>query len=206
MFNQKLKSEGSGETTSSTPGGASLIAAGTTLKGDITSNGDIRIDGTLLGNMQCTAKVIIGANGVVEGDITGQQADIMGKVNGTIKVKELLQLKGGSVVSGNLHASKLQIEPSASFNGQCHYVCRAKWFIEWIGQWFCRFKKGKANAGGFRSCCQVNLLPNRLLLFVPVICIEQMIPGAFVSFISLILPLQKVTKLIKETFQQSNAQ
>jgi cytoskeletal protein CcmA (bactofilin family) len=35
-------------------------------------------------------------------------------------VKELLQLKGGSVVSGNLHASKLQIEPSANFNGQCH--------------------------------------------------------------------------------------
>jgi cytoskeletal protein CcmA (bactofilin family) len=70
--------------------------------------------------MQCTAKVIIGANGVVEGDISGQQADIMGKVTGTIKVKELLQLKGGSVVSGNLHASKLQIEPSANFNGQCH--------------------------------------------------------------------------------------
>lgn len=119
MFNQK-KSEGSVDSTPATPGGASLIAAGTTLKGDITSNGDIRIDGTLLGNMQCTAKVIIGANGVVEGDITGQQADIMGKVTGTIKVKELLQLKGGSVVSGNLHASKLQIEPSANFNGQCH--------------------------------------------------------------------------------------
>lgn len=120
MFNQKSKSEGSSETTPSTPGGASLIAAGTTLKGDITSNGDIRIDGTLLGNMQCTAKVIIGANGVVEGDIIGQQADIMGKVTGTIKVKELLQLKGGSIVNGNLHASKLQIEPSANFNGQCH--------------------------------------------------------------------------------------
>ena len=120
MFNQKTKSDGSIETTTSTPGGASLIASGTTLKGDITSNGDIRIDGTLIGNMQCAAKVIIGANGVVEGDISGQLADIMGKVTGTIKVKELLQLKGGSVVSGNLHASKLQIEPSANFNGQCH--------------------------------------------------------------------------------------
>ena len=119
MFNQKEKSDGS-EKTVSTPGGASLIAAGTTLKGDITSNGDIRIDGTLVGNMHCSAKVIIGANGVVEGDISGQQADIMGKVSGTIKVKELLQLKGGSVVNGNLHASKLQIEPSANFNGQCH--------------------------------------------------------------------------------------
>src|SRR5687767_12058450 len=120
MFNQKTKSEGSGDTTAPTPGGASLIASGTTLKGDITSNGDIRIDGTLIGNMHCSAKVIIGANGVVEGDISGQQADIMGKVTGTIKVKELLQLKGGSVVNGNLYAGKLQIEPSANFNGQCH--------------------------------------------------------------------------------------
>ena len=82
----KTKSDSFGETSPS--GGASLIAAGTTLKGDITSNGDIRIDGTLQGNIYCTAKVVIGANGVVEGDISGQQADIMGKVTGTIKVKE----------------------------------------------------------------------------------------------------------------------
>jgi cytoskeletal protein CcmA (bactofilin family) len=119
MFNAKSKSETLGEI--STPGGsASLIGAGTTLKGDITSNGDIRIDGTLDGNIHCTAKVVIGANGVVNGDVNGQQADIMGKVTGSVKVKDLLQLKGGSVVTGNLHAAKLQIEPSASFNGECH--------------------------------------------------------------------------------------
>ena len=70
--------------------------------------------------MHCSAKVVIGANGVVEGDISGQQADIMGKVTGTIKVKEYFNLKGGSEVNGNLHAGKLQIEPSANFNGQCH--------------------------------------------------------------------------------------
>jgi cytoskeletal protein CcmA (bactofilin family) len=64
--------------------------------------------------------VVIGSNGSVDGDISGQQADIMGKVTGTIKVKELLQLKGGSQVNGNLYAGKLQIEPSANFNGQCH--------------------------------------------------------------------------------------
>ena len=119
MFNQKSKSETS-ETPAAGSGAASIIAAGTTLKGDITSNGDIRIDGTLQGNINCTAKVVIGAKGNVEGDISGQQADIMGKVTGTIKVKELLQLKGGSQVNGNLYASKLQIEPSANFNGQCH--------------------------------------------------------------------------------------
>jgi cytoskeletal protein CcmA (bactofilin family) len=118
MFNQKSKSENTPEAP--TPGGASIIAAGTTLKGDINSSGDIRIDGTLQGNINCTAKVVIGSNGVVNGDIAGQQADIMGKITGTIKVKELLQLKGGSQVNGNIHAGKLQIEPSANFNGQCH--------------------------------------------------------------------------------------
>src|SRR5215470_17988008 len=123
MFNGKNKSEtfevgGSEKAPVSTS--ASLIGAGTTMKGDITSSGDLRIDGTLVGNIHCTAKVVIGANGNVQGDINGQTADIMGKVTGTIKVKDLLQLKGGSAVNGNLEAAKLQIEPTASFNGECH--------------------------------------------------------------------------------------
>jgi cytoskeletal protein CcmA (bactofilin family) len=120
MFNNKSKSE-SGESIVSS-GAASLIGSGTTLKGDITSSGDLRIDGTLIGNINCSSKVIIGANGVVEGDVNGQQADIMGKVTGSIKVKELLQLKSNCQVNGNLHAAKLQIEPAAQFNGQCHMI------------------------------------------------------------------------------------
>ncbi len=117
MFNGKSKSESATETSGNS---TSLIGNGTTLKGDITSNGDMRIDGTLVGNVFSTAKVVIGANGVVEGDIIGMQADIMGKVIGTIKVKELLQLKASGTVNGNIHAGKLQIEPAATFNGACH--------------------------------------------------------------------------------------
>lgn len=116
MFNAKSKSE-NGENV---PASASMIGAGTSLKGDITSNGDLRIDGTLIGNIIGSAKVIIGANGAVEGDISCQQADIMGNVSGSIKAKELLQLKNGSVVKGNISAGKLQVEPAATFNGQCH--------------------------------------------------------------------------------------
>lgn len=118
MFNGKTKSDGLVETPSGSS--TSLIGAGTSMKGDITSNGDLRIDGTLVGNIHCSAKVVIGANGVVQGDINGQQADIMGKVTGTITVKDLLQLKGGSQLNGNIKAAKLQIEPTANFNGECH--------------------------------------------------------------------------------------
>ena len=100
--------------------GTTLVSAGTVLKGDIQSNGDLRIDGTIYGNISSNAKIIIGASGIVEGDISGNQADIVGKVNGNIRAKELLQLRGDSVVTGNLYAGKLQVEPSATFNGQCH--------------------------------------------------------------------------------------
>ncbi|WP_126971583.1 bactofilin family protein [Gynurincola endophyticus] len=124
MFNGKSKSITFNETPSH--GQASIIAAGTTLKGDLTAGGDIRIDGRLEGNIYCSAKVVIGANGSVTGDIEGQQADIMGSVTGTIKVKEILQLKGGSLVNGNIHAAKLQIEPDANFNGQCHMLVEKK--------------------------------------------------------------------------------
>lgn len=118
MFKGKSKSEFFAETSGNNA--ASLISAGTTLTGDINSNSDLRIDGTLIGNINSTAKVIIGANGVVQGDINGQQADILGKVTGAVKVKELLQLKGNSMIKGNIHAGKLQVEPTATFNGECH--------------------------------------------------------------------------------------
>ena len=100
--------------------GTTLIGAGTTVKGDITSNSDLRIDGTIIGNVNSTAKIVIGASGNVEGDISGNQADVVGKVAGNIKTKDLLQLRGDCVVNGNVHAGKLQIEPTAVFNGQCH--------------------------------------------------------------------------------------
>jgi cytoskeletal protein CcmA (bactofilin family) len=118
MFNTKSKTDMQQSTTSGN--GTTLISAGTTLKGDISSNGDLRIDGTVIGNIHSSAKIVIGTNGVVEGDISGNQADIVGKVSGNIRAKELLQLRGECAVTGNLYAGKLQVEPSATFNGQCH--------------------------------------------------------------------------------------
>ncbi len=134
MFNGKQKTDlplpmpsfdstpisSSSSSSGSVSSGTSLIVQGTTIKGDITSNSDLKIDGTLTGNIISTAKVIVGVGGFVEGDITGQQADINGKVTGTIKVSDLLQLKGSCVVNGNIYAGKLQVEPSATFNGSCH--------------------------------------------------------------------------------------
>jgi cytoskeletal protein CcmA (bactofilin family) len=104
----------------STGNGTTLISAGTTVKGDISSNSDLRIDGTIIGNVTSTSKIVVGASGNVEGDISGTQADVVGTISGNIKAKDLLQLRGECIVNGNIHAGKLQVEPTATFNGQCH--------------------------------------------------------------------------------------
>ena len=116
MFNSKSKSSLNETPASST----SIIGAGTTITGNIQSNGDIRIDGIIKGNLVAKAKILIGAEGVVEGDIDGKQADVLGRVTGKIKVADLLYLHGQAVVDGDIYAGKLQIEPTAAFNGQCH--------------------------------------------------------------------------------------
>ena len=102
-----------------TPNSATLISAGTTFQGDVISDNDLRIDGTINGNIRCSAKIIVGPTGFVDGNIEGQQADITGKVKGNIIVKDLLQLKAEGSVYGNITAGKLQVDPTTTFNGHC---------------------------------------------------------------------------------------
>lgn len=101
------------------PPSANLIQSGTMITGDIESNGNIRIDGTLNGTVTAGGKVILGSTGIVEGEINCINADIEGHVNGLIRVKELLSLKATAVVTGDIIISKLSIEPGARFTGTC---------------------------------------------------------------------------------------
>ena len=116
MFNSKSKSSASEIPV----GGTTIIGAGTTITGDIDSTGDIRIDGTLIGNISGKAKILLGSDGVIEGSIKGRQADVMGKITGLVDIKEILQLRGKCIVDGDIYAGKLEVEPTATFNGRCH--------------------------------------------------------------------------------------
>ena len=106
-------------------GSATLISAGTLLQGDVKSETDLRIDGTIQGNVYSSAKIVIGPTGHVEGNIEGRNADITGKVTGNIVVEELLQLRGQCFVEGNIQAATLQIDPTATFNGKCQMGSRS---------------------------------------------------------------------------------
>ncbi|MEM1120439.1 MAG: polymer-forming cytoskeletal protein, partial [Bacteroidota bacterium] len=91
MFgNKKNKEAGSKDTnTSSSPKSRSLntLVKGTNITGDIKAESDIRVDGTIKGTLECSAKVIIGATGAVEGEVKCVNAVIEGKFDGNLVVK-----------------------------------------------------------------------------------------------------------------------
>jgi cytoskeletal protein CcmA (bactofilin family) len=96
-----------------------LISNGTDITGDIKSNGDIRIDGSLTGNLNTKGKVVIGPTGKVNGEVICKNSEVSGIVEGKITVGQLLNLKASSKILGDIATSKLSIEPGAIFSGNC---------------------------------------------------------------------------------------
>jgi cytoskeletal protein CcmA (bactofilin family) len=103
-----------------------LIGSGTKIVGDITSAGDVRIDGYLTGNIIIAGKFVLGPNGIVEGNITSVNADLSGEVKGTVNVSDTLSLKSTSKINGDIITSKLVIEPGALFTGTCNMGAKVK--------------------------------------------------------------------------------
>lgn len=114
MFNRAMAKENNSETPS-----VNLIGAGTIIEGDVTTNGDIRIDGSLKGSITVKGKLVIGVSGSIDGEAICQNADVSGTVKGKISVSELLSLKASAKLAGDIVTNKIAIEPGAVFSGTC---------------------------------------------------------------------------------------
>ena len=111
-----------------------LIGSGTTIKGEVKSNGDIRIDGTLIGQVTSKGKIIVGNTGVIEGEIYCQNADFSGNIKAKVEVTELLSLKASSRLQGEIITNKLAIEPGARFTGSCNMDKKTESEIRTVGK------------------------------------------------------------------------
>lgn len=95
------------------------IEKSTKITGEIKSEADFRIDGCLEGSIHTTGKVVIGKEGQINGKVQCTYADIEGKFNGKIEVKESLSLKSTSIIEGEVVIGKLIVESGAIFNAKC---------------------------------------------------------------------------------------
>lgn len=100
-------------------GKTNRIVEGTIIKGNIESIADFRLDGHLIGNFTSKGKLVVGPAGLVNGDILCKNADIEGKFQGKIEVKDLLNIKTKAVINGEVTCGKLSVEPGADFSASC---------------------------------------------------------------------------------------
>ena len=104
----------------------SRISAGTIIKGEIQSPYDIRIDGTFEGKVQTKGRVVVGESAMVKGDVICENADLWGKIEGNLYVKDTLSLMEGCAMEGNLHVKRLSVELGSTFNGNCRMISEAE--------------------------------------------------------------------------------
>lgn len=96
-----------------------VIGKNTVINGDISSEGDFRIEGTVEGTIKTNGRVIVGKSGKIKGKVDCANADFEGTFSGELTVHNLLTLKATSKISGDVVIGKLSVEPGASFNATC---------------------------------------------------------------------------------------
>lgn len=99
---------------------SNLVALETFIKGDISSQGNIRVEGKVEGSLISKNKIVIGDSAYVTGNVQALEAEVSGHIEGEINCKGTLFLKKTAYINGDIHANKLIIENGAIFNGKCN--------------------------------------------------------------------------------------
>ena len=96
-----------------------MITQGTTLNGDIISEGDFRVEGTINGSLKTSGKIVVGKTGMIDGSIDAENADFEGGFTGKLKLSGKLTLRSSAYIEGEVEIGKLAVEPGATFNATC---------------------------------------------------------------------------------------
>lgn len=95
----------------------STIGRGTTVRGNVTGEGDLEVDGRVEGSIAVTGDLTIGEAALVRSDVSGRSVVVRGAVAGNVTAAELIVLEAGARVVGDLGAPRIGIRPGALVRG-----------------------------------------------------------------------------------------
>ena len=96
----------------------SVLGGGMTVTGDVTGDGELRIEGRVEGSVKTNGRVIVEASGHVEGGIEAGEVVASGKVSGKITAKSAVRLKKGCKVEADVQAPVVELEEGGILNGK----------------------------------------------------------------------------------------
>lgn len=95
-----------------------IISSGVVIEGKVSSNGNVRVDGTVKGDIVAQGSLTVGESGTIQGQLTADVVSIGGKVEGTVNAKDKIVLESKAVLKGDIITKILVVEAGAMFEGR----------------------------------------------------------------------------------------
>ncbi len=99
------------------PGGLSIVGAGMVVRGDLESNGVVKVEGVVEGHVQARSQVLVAKEGSVHGDIDTTEAVVGGSVSGSIRATDRVEVQAGASVDGDITTRRISVAEGANLNG-----------------------------------------------------------------------------------------
>ncbi|CAN5783135.1 hypothetical protein BH23GEM6_BH23GEM6_00540 [soil metagenome] len=117
--NGEARARGAASRSSTGESAISIIGPGMHIRGDLTTDGTVRVEGSIEGTIRAGKSVILGKEGLINGDVLTQDAVIGGQLIGSIVAESRLELQATCIVEGEIRAraEHLKLEEGAQFNG-----------------------------------------------------------------------------------------
>ena len=96
---------------------STVIGAGITIEGEILSDDEVLVEGTVRGKVSAKDVVTVSAGATIEADVEGSSLSVAGAVTGNISAGERVDLQPGAKVVGNVRAARITIADGAQFKG-----------------------------------------------------------------------------------------
>jgi cytoskeletal protein CcmA (bactofilin family) len=97
--------------------GYSVVDEQMVMRGEISTEGTIRVDGRVEGRVHRADTLILGTNGVLMGDVESREVIIAGTVEGNIVAGGRVELKASATVRGDVRSSAMTLHEGATLNG-----------------------------------------------------------------------------------------
>ncbi len=107
-----------GKRDSFSEGEVSILSADVLLEGKLKSNGSLRIDGKIIGDVEVKGGLTIGETAEIKGNIKGSNISVSGKVEGKVTADEKVVLESSSKLTGDIFAKRLVVTEGAVFDGK----------------------------------------------------------------------------------------
>lgn len=131
MFGNKNESDNRPSITSSAPnpkgtGRSNIISAGTVVVGNVNAEGDLRVEGKVIGTLVCNSKLVVSESGYIEGNVDARNATVEGEIKGNVITRDLLQIDKTGKIFGDIFTQKLVVQMGAVFTGSSSMAESAK--------------------------------------------------------------------------------